>query len=173
MLTLILGGARSGKTRFAEGLARAAEAAGRSVVYLATAQALDDEMTERVRRHRADRPAHWTTLEETLALAAALEDAARPDRCILVDCLTLWLTNLLLADDATAFERERGRLLDVLPRLPGEVLLVSNEVGMGLVPISSLGRRFVDESGRLHQDVAALADRVRLVVAGIPVAVKG
>ncbi len=179
-LTLVLGGARSGKSRFAEGLAQAAERAGRQVVYLATATALDAEMTARIAHHRARRPAHWPTVEAPVALAAALHEQARPDRCLLVDCLTLWLSNLLLAEPltdppcpGTALRRERQALLDTLPMLPGDVVLVGNEVGMGLVPPNPLGRLFVDESGRLHQDIAALADKVYWLVAGCPILAKG
>lgn len=179
-LTLVLGGARSGKSRFAEDLAQAAENAGRQVVYLATATALDAEMAARIAHHRARRPAHWPTVEAPVALAAALREQARPDRCLLVDCLTLWLSNLLLAKPLSApprpgpgLQRERQVLLDTLPALPGDVVLVSNEVGMGLVPPNPLGRLFVDESGRLHQDIAALADKVYWLVAGCPILAKG
>ncbi|MDX1653747.1 MAG: bifunctional adenosylcobinamide kinase/adenosylcobinamide-phosphate guanylyltransferase [Candidatus Competibacteraceae bacterium] len=165
---LILGGARSGKTRLAQ--QRAADS-GREVVYIATAQALDGEMAQRIARHRAERPGQWTLVEEPLALAATLKEQARADRCLLVDCLTLWLSNLLAVDKGT-LDRQRQALLDSLPGLPGQVILVSNEVGQGIVPVNPLARRFRDEAGRLHQDLALLCQRVTLVVAGLPLALK-
>jgi len=170
MRTLILGGARSGKSALAE---RLAIDSGREVVYIATAQAGDAEMAARIAHHRARRPLQWLCVEEPLHLADVLRDHARDDRCILVDCLTLWLSNLLGDADVQGFERERDRLLNVLPDLPGDVLLVSNEVGLGIVPMGELTRRFVDEAGRLHQAVAALSERVLFVAAGLPLALKG
>ena len=170
MRSLILGGARSGKSALAE---RIAGAGGQEVVYVATAQALDREMAERIAHHRARRPAHWLSVEEPLALADALRSCARADRCVLVDCLTLWLSNLLGHDDAGRFERERAALLEALPRLPGTLLLVSNEVGLGVVPMGELSRRFVDEAGRFHQALASVCERVLFVAAGLPLALKG
>jgi len=170
MPTLILGGARSGKSALAE---RLASASGREVVYLATAQAGDEEMARRIAHHRARRPVAWRCVEEPLALAAALQAQARADRCLLVDCLTLWLSNLLADGEAERFERERAALLAVLPALPGEIVLVSNEVGLGIVPLGELTRRFVDEAGRLHQALAASCERVLFVAAGLPLALKG
>lgn len=170
MQTLILGGARSGKSALAEKLA--AES-GLPVTYVATAQPRDGEMDERIAHHRARRPAHWGCVEEPLALAATLRQHARPGQLLLVDCLTLWLTNLLLAEDGDAFERERAALLDTVPALPGELLLVSNEVGLGIVPVGELSRRFVDEAGRLHQALAGVCDRVIFVAAGLPLVMKG
>jgi adenosylcobinamide kinase/adenosylcobinamide-phosphate guanylyltransferase len=170
MMTLILGGARSGKSALAE---RLADQSGREVVYLATAQARDGEMAERIAHHRARRPATWACVEEPLALADALQAHARADRCVLVDCLTLWLSNLLGDEDAGRFERERVSLLALLPAFPGELLLVSNEVGLGVVPMGALSRRFVDEAGRLHQALAAHCERVLFVAAGLPLALKG
>lgn len=169
MHTLILGGARSGKSALAE---RLAEADGGEVVYLATAQAHDAEMAARIGHHRERRPAHWVTVEEPLHLAAALRTHARAGRCVLVDCLTLWLSNLL-GSDADRFEAERDALLGVVPGLPGTVLLVSNEVGLGVVPMGELSRRFVDEAGRLHQSLATRCERVLFVAAGLPLALKG
>lgn len=168
MKILILGGARSGKSRFAE---QQATESGKRLVYVATAQALDDEMQLRISHHQQQRATGWLTVEEPLALAATLQAQATANTCILVDCLTLWLTNLLLAGDAV-FERERAALLAALPSLPGELLLVSNEVGMGIVAADPLSRRFVDEAGRLHQALAQACDRVTLVVAGLPLALK-
>jgi adenosylcobinamide kinase / adenosylcobinamide-phosphate guanylyltransferase len=168
--TLILGGARSGKSALAE---RLAHESGQLVVYIATAQAHDAEMATRIAHHRDRRPAHWQSVEEPLALADTLRAYARPDRCVLVDCLTLWLSNLLGDTDHKRFEREREALLDVLPVLPGELLFVSNEVGLGVVPMGELTRRFVDEAGRLHQAMAARCDRVLFVAAGLPLSLKG
>lgn len=176
---LILGGARSGKSREAE--RRAAES-GRAVTVIATAEALDDEMTARIRRHQADRPAGWRTVEAPVALADTLRAEAAADRCVVVDCLTLWVANLLAdahtlpahatADDLPLFRRERDALLVVLPTLPGRIVLVANEVGLGLVPETPLGRLFRDEAGRLNQAVAALCARVVFVAAGLPLVLK-
>ncbi len=167
--SLILGGARSGKSRLAE---RLAQDSGLEVVYIATAAAGDGEMGARIARHRAERPAHWRTVEQPLALAATLKNEARAGRCILVDCLTLWLSNLLLADDGT-LARERDALLDVFTTLPGQLLLVSNETGLGIIPLGELTRRYVDEAGRLHQQLAARCERVVFCVAGLPMTLKG
>lgn len=173
MLHLITGGARSGKSRHAETLALAH--AG-PVHYLATARVGDAEFAERVAHHRARRPAGWGLTECGTALAAALQAVARPDGLVLVDCLTLWLAGFLREDDgidAAAFARERGALLVVLAGLPGEAVLVSNEIGLGVVPLGRSTRWFVDELGRLNQDVAALAGRVTLVSCGLPLCLKG
>lgn len=170
MRTLILGGARSGKSALAE---RLAADSGREVIYVATAQAHDDEMHDRIAHHRARRPGHWRSIEEPLALADTLRLHAREDCCLLVDCLTLWLSNLLIDPQPARFERERDALLDGLPALPGELLLVSNEVGLGIVPMGALSRRFVDEAGRLHQSLATQCERVVFVTAGLPIALKG
>ena len=170
MRTLILGGARSGKSALAERLARES---GQAVIYIATAQARDAEMAARIAHHRNRRPAHWQSVEEPLALANALRAYARADRCVLVDCLTLWLSNLLGDADDKRFARECEALLDVLPALPGELLFVSNEVGLGVVPMGELTRRFVAEAGRLHQAMAAGCERVLFVAAGLPLPLKG
>ncbi|WJW75162.1 bifunctional adenosylcobinamide kinase/adenosylcobinamide-phosphate guanylyltransferase [Thiohalobacter sp. IOR34] len=177
MKELILGGARSGKSRWAE---QCAAADGRTVCYVATAGAGDAEMAARIARHRAERPATWRTVEAPLALAETLAREAAADRCLLVDCLTLWLSNLLGHDPALAVDdpeaclaRESQRLLSLLPTLPGRVILVSNEVGQGLVPADAASRRFRDEAGRLHQALATCCDRVTLVVAGLPLYLKG
>lgn len=170
MRSLILGGARSGKSALAE---RLAIDSGREVVYIATAECRDGEMSERVAHHRARRPTQWRCIEEPLALADALQAHAREDHCVLVDCLTLWLSNLLGSGDAERFAHERDALLATLPTLPGEIVLVSNEVGLGIVPLGELSRRFVDEAGRLHQVLAAQCERVVLVAAGLPMALKG
>jgi adenosylcobinamide kinase/adenosylcobinamide-phosphate guanylyltransferase len=170
MRSLILGGARSGKSALAE---RIATETARDVVYIATAERLDDEMSRRIEHHRARRPARWTSIEEPLELARVLREHAREDRCVLVDCLSLWLSNLLGHADAARFEHERDALLATLPDVPGEIVLVSNEVGLGVVPLGELTRRFVDEAGRLHQALALQCERVVFVAAGLPFALKG
>ncbi|SFW75260.1 bifunctional adenosylcobinamide kinase/adenosylcobinamide-phosphate guanylyltransferase [Luteibacter sp. UNCMF366Tsu5.1] len=170
MLTLILGGARSGKSALAE---RLAIDSGREVVYIATAQALDDEMSQRIAHHRARRPSAWISIEEPLALAATLREHARDHRLLLVDCLTLWLSNLLGIGDTQRFVTERDALFDALVAAPGDVVLVSNEVGLGITPLGELTRRFVDEAGRLHQALAQRCDRVVFVAAGLPLTLKG
>lgn len=165
-MELILGGARSGKSALAE---QRALSSGREVVYVATAAVGDQEMAARIEHHRSRRPAGWVTVEEPMQLAARLRAEASADRLILVDCLTLWLTNLLLGP---GLEPERSGLLQALPELAGEIILVSNEVGWGIVPENELARRFRDEQGRLNQRVAALAGRVTLVAAGLPIRLK-
>jgi adenosylcobinamide kinase/adenosylcobinamide-phosphate guanylyltransferase len=180
---LVLGGARSGKSRFAE---QEATESAKNVIYVATATVYDDEMQQRIDRHIDDRPDHWVTVEEPLLLASVLKQHACEDTCLLVDCLTLWLTNVLMAEEAS-FEsdgQERGlleprsfsdykeELLATLAGLPGEVILVSNEVGQGIVPLGVLSRRFVDEAGWLHQDIARIANKVTWVVAGLPMVLK-
>jgi len=167
-LSLILGGARSGKSRHAEGLI---EAAAGTALYLATAEPRDEEMRARIAAHRARRGPGWTTIEAPLALAPLLAAEARPDRPILVDCLTLWLANLLLAERDVGAEIER--LLAALPGLKGPVVMVANEIGMGIVPDNALARLFRDHAGRLNQQVAALADRVVFLAAGLPLVLKG
>ncbi|MCH7419279.1 bifunctional adenosylcobinamide kinase/adenosylcobinamide-phosphate guanylyltransferase [Pseudomonas mosselii] len=170
MRSLILGGARSGKSRLAEQLA---ETSGLPVTYIATSQPLDGEMNERVRLHRERRPAHWGLVEEPLALADVLYAEAAEGRCLLVDCLTLWLTNLLMLEDDLRLAQERDALLDCLEQLPGTLVLVSNETGLGVVPMGELTRRYVDLAGALHQAVAERCQRVVLTVAGLPLMLKG
>jgi adenosylcobinamide kinase / adenosylcobinamide-phosphate guanylyltransferase len=170
MLQLILGGARSGKSRLAEKLACDSDL---NVTYIATSQPLDGEMSERVAHHRARRPSSWALIEEPLELARVLRENARTDRCLLVDCLTLWLTNLLMLDSAERLTVERDALLDCLATLPGEIIFVSNETGMGVVPLGELTRRYVDEAGWLHQALAERCQRVVLTVAGLPLTLKG
>jgi len=170
MKELILGGARSGKSALAERLAL--QSAGK-VIYLATATAGDGEMSERIRQHQQRRPAHWLLVEEPIQLAETLQRHAGGDTTILVDCLTLWLSNLLAAETDSLFVQQRTALLETLPALPGRILFVSNEVGMGIVPMGELARRFVDEAGRLHQELAQICDRVTMVVAGLPQVFKG
>ena len=146
MRSLILGGARSGKSRLAEQLA---SASGLPVTYIATSQPLDGEMNQRVLLHRQRRPDDWGLIEEPLALAAVLRAEAAEGRCLLVDCLTLWLTNLLMLEDDQRLAEERDALLACLEQLPGTVILVSNETGLGVVPMGELTRRYVDLAGWL------------------------
>lgn len=170
MLELVLGGARSGKSREAERLARES---GLPVTYIATASAGDGEMAVRIAHHRSQRPAEWKTVEEPLALMAVLQRETAANRCVLVDCLTLWLTNLLCMDDGSQLMAQREALLDGIAELPGRLILVSNETGLGVVPMGELSRRYVDEAGWLHQALAQKADRVRFCVAGLPMILKG
>lgn len=170
MHELILGGARSGKSRLAE---RLAIESGLPVTYIATCQPRDAEMAARVALHRDQRPAEWALVEEPLALAQVLREQAAPDRCLLVDCLTLWLSNLLLSEDGDAWARERQQLFDCLATLPGRLIMVSNETGLGVVPMGELSRRFVDEAGWLHQQLAAHCERVVFCIAGLPQTLKG
>jgi adenosylcobinamide kinase/adenosylcobinamide-phosphate guanylyltransferase len=165
-VTLVLGGARSGKSAHAEALV----AAGGAAIYLATAEAGDDEMAARIRLHRARRGRGWETVEEPLALAPVLAAVCRPERPVLVDCLTLWLANLMAAGRDP--EAETAALIRTLPGLAGRVVFVTNEVGLGLVPETPLGRTFRDAAGRLNQAVAAAADRVVFVAAGLPLILK-
>jgi adenosylcobinamide kinase / adenosylcobinamide-phosphate guanylyltransferase len=167
-VTLVLGGARSGKSRYAERLVEVSATGG---IYCATAEAGDAEMAERIAAHRARRGAFWRTVEVPLALAPIVAAETARERPLLVDCLTLWLSNLLLAGKAP--DEEGAALRRALREADGAVVLVSNEVGMGLVPETPLGRRFRDAAGRLNQDVAALADRVVFVAAGLPLVLKG
>ena len=180
MRTLVLGAARSGKTNhailLAQSLSRKPE---RAVTYVATAQALDREMTKRIQLHRAERPGSWATLEASKDLAPSLRTIDK-ENIVIIDCLTLWLSNALLADFSESapadflptWQAERAEFLKWLNEFSGNVLLVSNEVGAGIVPMSALARRFQDEQGRLNQAVAAICDCVTLVVAGIPVPIK-
>jgi adenosylcobinamide kinase/adenosylcobinamide-phosphate guanylyltransferase len=166
MRELVLGGVRSGKSRYAEQQARAS---GLRVVYFATAIAQGDaELDERIRRHRSYRPADWVTVEEPVALGTALRAHAGAECCLLVECLTLWVAHLLTSGPADRLESERASLLRALVETPGHLILVSNETGLGVMPPGELSRRFLDVSGELHQSLAALCDRVTLVVAGLP-----
>jgi adenosylcobinamide kinase / adenosylcobinamide-phosphate guanylyltransferase len=166
-VTLVLGGARSGKSRYAEHLIEEAAPGG---VYCATAEAGDAEMAARIAAHRARRSRFWDTIEAPLALAPLIASEPRDERPLLIDCLTVWLSNLLLVGKPV--EEEIAALCAALRLAAGPIVLVANEVGMGLVPETPLGRRFRDAAGRLNQDVAALADRVVFVVAGLPMVLK-
>lgn len=177
---LILGGQRSGKSRRAEELAQRwlTYAPGRGAVLLATAQAWDDEMRSRIERHQRDRALRapgLRTVEEAVDLATALRQHSTADTLVIVDCLTLWLTNVLMPGEGAPIEGQglMDDLVAVLAALPGPVVLVSNEIGLGVIPLGQEVRHFVDELGRLNQAVAKVCDRVTLMVAGCPVAVKG
>ncbi|MGC9158722.1 MAG: bifunctional adenosylcobinamide kinase/adenosylcobinamide-phosphate guanylyltransferase [Terracidiphilus sp.] len=170
-VTLVLGGVRSGKSRWAQQLA---SLSGR-VAYVATAEAVDEEMSEKIRRHRQDRPSHWCTIEEPLELARVISGRAAEFDLLLVDCLTVYVSNLLWAaesDPASLVPRIEG-LLEALRTVSVSVIVVSNEVGSGVVPEYPSGRKFRDALGELNQRVAALADNVVLMVAGLPLALKG
>lgn len=166
-ITLILGGTRSGKSSFAQKLA---EESRKNLLYIATAEAFDQEMTDRIERHQHDRGPDWQTIEESRDIAATIATRSSPQVTILVDCLTIWLSNLMLTD--TDIEAASEKLIDALKAAPGPVILVSNEVGSGIVPENPLGRKFRDESGRMNQRVAAISDNVALIVAGLPLCLK-
>ncbi len=175
MKELILGGARSGKSALAVSHAQESRL---PVFFIATATAGDEEMAARIAYHRANRPKEWRLIEEPLGVVDVLQRHAKPGHCLLVDCLTLWLSNLLTMNDAVGrngndgYQAEIDRLLDCLPTLDGHVILVSNELGQGVVPIGAPNRKFVDEAGRLHQGLARVCDRVTLTVAGLPITIK-
>jgi adenosylcobinamide kinase/adenosylcobinamide-phosphate guanylyltransferase len=175
MRELIIGGARSGKSSLA--LARARES-DKQIVFIATASPSDDEMRKRIAKHRSERPSAWRTIEVETDLTRAIRDAMHPSALLIVDCLTVWLANVLF--DARAeystnepfFEQRRAELLEAVNRLACDAIFVSNEVGLGLVPENAVGRRFRDEQGRLNQQLAALCERVTLVAAGLPLTLK-
>lgn len=169
--TLVLGGIRSGKTALAEQVARDS---GEPVVYLATATVGDDEMALRVARHQRSRPSEWGLVEAPVKLAAVLDEHCSRPRppLVLIDCMSLWVSNLLFAGD-DAFTRERAAFLQALRDYPGQVVIVSNEVGLGTIGMDPLTRRFCDELGWLNQDLAASCDRVLMSVAGLPQTLKG
>ncbi|WP_207484128.1 bifunctional adenosylcobinamide kinase/adenosylcobinamide-phosphate guanylyltransferase [Arenibaculum pallidiluteum] len=164
--SLVLGGARSGKSRFAETLV----ASGPEPVYLATGRAWDAEMEARIAEHRGRRGPRWTTVEEPLDLAGALARLAAPGRAVLVDCLTLWITNLMV--EGRAVPAACDELVAAVPALRGPVVFVSNEVGLGIVPENAMAREFRDHAGRLHQELAARCGHVWLVAAGLPLTLK-
>ena len=170
MIQLILGGARSGKSHLAE---QTAKDSGLTVTYIATAQAFDTEMQERIHHHQVQRPKHWTVIEEPLYLANCLIELDQPNQVILVDCLTLWMSNLLMQENPELQMHQCQKLLDILPILESDVILVSNETGLGVIPMGEISRKFVDESGRLHQQLGQIADKVVFCVAGFPMILKG
>ncbi|HIE40175.1 MAG TPA: bifunctional adenosylcobinamide kinase/adenosylcobinamide-phosphate guanylyltransferase [Thiomicrorhabdus sp.] len=178
MIQFILGGARSGKSAFAEKIAKELDTQGVKVFYIATAQSpislcaeeerggtVDSEMQSRIQRHQADRPSHWKTIECSIKLADCLQALDGEAHCVLVDCLTLWTLNIL---ESGCLEKEKKALLLLLPELKARVILVSNEVGLGVVPMGKLTRCFVDELGWLHQEIARYSDEVVFVTAGLP-----
>lgn len=178
MKELVLGGARSGKSAYAQ---RRAAACGLPVTLLVTGSAGDAEMAERIACHQAERPRDWRVVEAPRGLAAALSEHAAAGRCVIVDCLTLWLTNFLAPQEDAAeepaglpqdYRDERAALLAALPALPGEVIFIANEVGLGIVPMSPLARLFRDEAGRLNQDLAAACERVSFIAAGLTLELK-
>jgi adenosylcobinamide kinase/adenosylcobinamide-phosphate guanylyltransferase len=171
MKELILGGARSGKSHYAEVRAKESKF---DVIYIATAQALDYEMEQRIQHHQQQRPDDWQLVEEPLNLISVLNQHASETSCILVDCLTLWLSNQLCSEQhKDKVERNIEELVVAIAQLPGKIIFVSNEVSMGIVPMGEINRQFVDNAGRLHQRLAAVCDKVTLMVAGIPSHIKG
>ena len=173
-LTLILGGARSGKSSYAEKLAKDN---GLPVTYIATAQIYDDEFEARVQHHKDRRPKNWQLIEASHYLAPALQTNSHAGCSIIVDCLTLWLAQCICPDcapqEGVDWAQERADFLELLPTLQGNIILVSNEVGLGIVPLGEINRQFQDEQGRLNQAVAALADEVFFIAAGLPLKLKG
>lgn len=167
-ISFVLGGARSGKSSYAEKLV---EGSGLQPVYLATGRAFDTEMESRISIHRDSRGSEWETVEEPLDLVGALQKHAIHDRFVLVDCLTLWITNLMMAEQNIANETET--LVAALPQLSGQVVFVSNEVGLSIVPENRMAREFRDHAGFLHQAVASVADEVYFIAAGLPLKMKG
>lgn len=170
---LILGGARSGKSAYAERLASVLEL---PVTYIATAQVYDDEFAKRVEHHKTRRPPYWGLVEASFNLGQALLDNDAPETCLIVDCLTLWLAQCICPDcdkpERLDWQAEKQALLAALPQLQAHVFLVSNEVGMGIVPLGEINRQFQDEQGRLNQHVAAVSDHVSFVAAGLPIKLK-
>lgn len=173
MIELVLGGARSGKSRYAE---QQAIKSGKQVIYIATAEAGDTEMQKRINIHRQDRPQDWETVEEPIRLAEIIKKYDNQQNYLLVDCLTLWLSNILFNKQGelqqAIFEKQTNELLAVLDNFSGQIILVTNEVGLGIIAIDKMTRRFVDEAGFLHQKIAALSDKVVFITAGIPQALK-
>ncbi|EAT11499.1 bifunctional adenosylcobinamide kinase/adenosylcobinamide-phosphate guanylyltransferase [Bermanella marisrubri] len=165
---LVLGGARSGKSAYSEQLALGSKD---TLHYIATAQAFDDEMQTRIQRHQADRSARFHTLEEPIELSRRISELSVPGHTIVVDCLTLWMSNLLMCEPENMATRSQT-LIDALKSSKGRVILVSNEISMGVIPLGESNRRFVDELGRLHQGIAREAQHVTLMVAGIPSVIK-
>ncbi|MBF0357271.1 MAG: bifunctional adenosylcobinamide kinase/adenosylcobinamide-phosphate guanylyltransferase [Magnetococcales bacterium] len=170
-IELILGGARSGKSRLAEDIA---VKSAHDVTYIATAKAEDAEMATRILQHQKRRPAHWQLVEEQFFLADVLSQHAEVGRVLLIDCLTLWLSNILLhSDGKRLWQQEKSKLLNILPTIFSPIIFVANETGLGVVPMGELSRNFVDEAGWLHQDLAKICDRVIFTVAGVPMVLKG
>jgi len=173
LIHFVFGGARSGKSRYAEDLAKQAEIQGKKIIYIATAPQYqdkpDEEMAERILRHQAQRPNHWQTVECSIELANAISENTHGKSCIIADCLTLWTLSLI---EGQCLQAQQKALFDLLKDYDAELVLVSNEVGLGVIPMGSLTRQFVDEQGRLHQEVARLADEVVFMAAGLPMILK-
>jgi len=171
---LVLGGARSGKSAYAEQLASASQLA---VTYIATAQVYDHEFAQRIAHHQARRPKEWQLIESPFNLAATIAIQAKENTIVIVDCLTLWLAQYICPDcerpDNVSWKQERAEFLNILPTLKSAIILVSNEVGMGIVPLGEINRQFQDEQGRLNQSAATLADQVSFIAAGLPIKLKG
>jgi adenosylcobinamide kinase / adenosylcobinamide-phosphate guanylyltransferase len=167
---LIIGGARAGKSGYGE---QRAKEMGDRLVYLATAEAKDEEMSQRIAEHRKRRDDRWTTIEEPIEIRAALMGLRGKTDCVLMDCLTLWISNLLISHDKSYAEEKVKELIRNFPDLGFHLLLVANEVGWGIVPENALGREFRDIAGWTNQQLAGAADEVILMVAGIPMTVKG
>jgi len=165
MIQFVLGGTRSGKSRFAQQLAVQSD---KQVVYVATATEIDAEMRERIKRHQDERPKDWELVERPYDLAEFFESSCYCDKFIIVDCLTLWLNNLLFRDKDCDVQAHTKQLTNALLACNCNVILVSNEVGLGIIPMGEVSRRFVDEAGRMNQSIANIADEVNLIAAGIP-----
>lgn len=169
MKHLVLGGVRSGKSAFAQ---EQVEASGKPVCYVATSQVWDDDMVDRVRLHKDNRPSEWQLIEEPLALARILHSLNSPDQAVIVECFTLWMTNLLCLEDEARLQEEKQALLKAVAAFEGDLVLVSSEVGLGIMPMNALARRFGDEAGAMNQALAKLTDRVTFVAAGLPLKLK-
>jgi len=169
MKHLVLGGVRSGKSAFAQ---EQVALSGKPVCYVATSQVWDDEMAERIRLHKVNRPSEWQVIEEPLALASVLESLNDPEQAVIVECFTLWLTNLLCLEDDARLAQEKAALLDIVEHFKGDLVLVSSEVGLGIMPMNAMARRFADEAGEMNQLLAKLTNRVTLVAAGLPMPLK-
>ena len=170
MKTLVLGGMKSGKSRLASQIAVHTKL---PVTVIATATALDAEIEARIQKHRDIRSDEWQTVEEPIAIGGVLEAMQDRERCVVLDCLTLWMTNLLMLDDATVFAAERASLIGAIKSFSGSLIVVSNETSMGIVPMGELSRRYCDEVGVVHQELAAVSDNVILTIAGLPHVLKG
>jgi adenosylcobinamide kinase/adenosylcobinamide-phosphate guanylyltransferase len=169
MKHLVLGGVRSGKSAFAQ---EQVAISGKPVCYVATSQVWDDDMAARVRLHKDNRPSEWRLIEEPLALAEVLSSLNSPEQAVIVECFTLWLTNLLCLEDEVRLQQEKIALLKTVSEFKGDLVLVSSEVGLGIMPMNALARRFADEAGEMNQALAKLTNRVTFVAAGIPMPLK-